>query len=135
MRCATHIFFATATALAISTLLVMPLIRRDHGWLSARLWAARSCRTATRIHRPPRLLVWRSEILSRAMERRRIWPLLDADADWTALELRVDHNQALAQVSAARLMMHANGRPTARNGGFSLQAGEQPLTCKSKPKS
>ena len=41
-----------------------------------------------------RLALFRSSwILSRALQRRQFWPVLDMDADWSRMELRVTHRQ------------------------------------------
>src|ERR1700689_4392913 len=59
-------------------------------WLRvlARVPLARADRMGTGAESPAGLLVWRPGLLSRALERRRLRPVLDPDPDRQCLELR-----------------------------------------------
>lgn len=57
-------------------------------WFFARLPVARTNRMGKGAESRPGLLVWRSRLLSRALDRWRLRPMLDTDADWKCVELR-----------------------------------------------
>jgi len=71
-------------------------------WLRflARLSAARSHRVGDGAWPSSNLLVWRSGLLPRAVERRRVWTLLDTDANRTTLELRVRNHSSWTNTDA-----------------------------------
>src|ERR1044071_5127741 len=57
-------------------------------WLSARLSLAGADRMGTSATSRAGLLVWSPRLLPRALDRRWVWPMLDADTDWKRMELR-----------------------------------------------
>ena len=71
-------------------------------WLRflARLSAARSHRVGDGAWPSSNLLVWWSGLLPRAVERRRVWTLLDTDANRTTLELRVRNHSSWTNTDA-----------------------------------
>jgi hypothetical protein len=66
----------------------------------ARLSAARTYRMGEGGYPSSNLLVWRSGLLPRAVERRRVWTLLDTDANRATLELRVRNHSLWTNTDA-----------------------------------
>src|ERR1700722_2641407 len=71
-------------------------------WLLARLPLARADRMGTGAKSPAGLLVWRPGLLSRALERRRLRPVLDPDPDRQCLELRPVGKRRRRKMASAR---------------------------------
>src|ERR1035437_5582543 len=84
------------------------------------------------------LLVWRAGVLSRTLDRWRLRPMLDTDADRERMELRSivvrDHNSARdrfsrrsAQPSQSAAQLDAAYGPTVGRSGLDRAQGGQPV--------